>query len=407
MNLNLNQFSSGSNIKESLSNSLKSLQQEESSGAKIEEPRSYKRIFYKKIYSSPLNDYPIENISETENLLLKYGLLEALSVNYDEDKDLYELESGDRRFHALKNLFERYEKDSVDIADENEKSLYMKNIHGLYVDGIYCMVEHGLRDRDSVRARIIIHNETNRPFDPIRTASKINELAQIYTRQNENLPKNEKVNVNKKIAEELKGRYTVRQIIRYKNFDKLIDELKNVVIDLDMPMSEISNYHTMTAEEQSALAQYIRQYYHKGEKLELPTKDLIKEILETTLSDQLEEQDKFQTEIHKQQISVNAPVEALQDIQIHDKLDTNGLEKLKATAAKKIKEAAEKKDKKITTTLATIRKKTKQLEKTVEVYITEAEEGAEKLEIENELKSTIEILSSIINILKGEKDNDK
>lgn len=52
------------------------------------------------------------------------------------------------------------------------------------------MVEKGDTDRDSVRARIIVHNESVRPFDALRTAEKINELAEIYTRQNKTYRKN-------------------------------------------------------------------------------------------------------------------------------------------------------------------------------------------------------------------------
>ena len=377
------------------------------------EPRSAKRILYTKIYSSPLNDYPIENLEETEDLLLLHGLLEPLSVNYDVDQDLYELESGDRRFHALKNLFERFENEFCTETD-TLKQLYQKNLHGLYVNGIYCMVENGDRDRDSVRTRIIVHNETARPFDAMRTASKINELSEIYTRQNASKPKSERINVNEKIAELLKGRYTVRQIIRYKNFDSLIEELKNVIINHEMSIAEISKYHSLSEEEQSVLAKYIEEYHIKGTKLELPSIEEIKESVENTISDEVtschlteskeaEEQDEFipsspladNQETQKIAVQNNPPLPEQQK---------NDLDSLKINAVKKLQETKSKKDTKINDAVDAITKKSKQLEKAVLSYITEEDSTILQLDVDNILSgidSAIELLNSIKSTLKG------
>lgn len=357
-------------------------------------PRTFKRISYQKIKSSELNDYPIDNIEEMEQLLLQYGLLNPLNVNYVEDNDIYELESGDRRLHALQNLFQRYE--NIDgVEDTVEYKLYRKNIHPLYVNGIDCMVEKGDTDRDSVRARIIVHNESVRPFDALRTAEKINELAEIYTRQNKNLPKEQRFNINQRIADDLKGKYTVRQIIRYKNFDSLIDELKEVVIKHGMSISEISTYHTLTVDEQALLAHYIKQYHIPGEKLTLPSIDEIRDMVDwTTESNNSSEEsssdiqpDNDNTGSIKEEITSDFPAE------------NEDFEELKKKAAKKLKENKDKQNDKIQSTALAIQKKTKQLERDFYNYLTDSEQ------IELDLSTFIKELETSIETLSNLKES--
>lgn len=391
--MNLNML--GNDLKDSAKQSLQGLgslnlsQEENRTSVPDTAPRTFKRISYQKIKSSELNDYPIDNIEEMEQLLLQYGLLNPLNVNYIEDNDIYELESGDRRLHALQNLFQRYENiDSVE--DTVEYKLYCKNIHPLYVNGIDCMVEKGDTDRDSVRARIIVHNESVRPFDALRTAEKINELAEIYTRQNKNLPKEQRFNVNQRIADDLKGKYTVRQIIRYKNFDSLIDELKEVVINHGMSISEISTYHTLAPDEQSLLAHYIKQYHIPGEKLTLPSIDEIRNMVDwTTESNSSSESP---SDIHannesKEETTSDLPVE------------NEDFEELKKKAAKKLKESKDKKDDKIQSTALAIQKKTKQLERDFYNYLTDSEQ------IELDLSTFIKELETSIETLSNLKES--
>ena len=329
-----------------------------------------------------------------EQLLLQYGLLNPLNVNYIEDNDIYELESGDRRLHALQNLFHAYE--NIDgVEDTVEYKLYCKNIHPLYVNGIDCMVEKGDTDRDSVRARIIVHNESVRPFDALRTAEKINELAEIYTRQNKNLPKEQRFNVNQRIADDLKGKYTVRQIIRYKNFDSLIDELKEVVINHGMSISEISTYHTLTVDEQALLAHYIKQYHIPGEKLTLPSIDEIRDMVDwTTESNNSSEEsssdiqpDNDNTGSIKEETTSDFPAE------------NEDFEELKKKAAKKLKENKDKKNDKIQSTAFAIQKKTKQLERDFYNYLTDSEQ------IELDLSTFIKELETSIETLSNLKES--
>lgn len=370
LELDIDKITSGLSIEKTMKKI--EIPEDSSNSASSADIREFKRIFYKKLKSSPLNDYPIENIEEMEKLLLSYGLLEPFSVSYVEDEDVYEIESGDRRYHSLLNLFQRYEKEDINSEDPFY-ILYMKNVHTLYLNGIYCMVENGPKDDDSKRSRIIIHNETNRPFDPIRTSSKLAELSEIYSRQNKALPFSERVNVNEKICQNLNGRYGVRQIIRYKNFDSLIDELKNVVVKYNMNISEISKYHNLTSEEQEVLAQYIEECYSAGRPVELPTMETIKDIVAATHN---EIQDKFSaTDNDKDEIPSEVDEVLFEEVNqdsVSD--DMASIQDLRSQAAKKIMEGKSKKEIKIKEAVNTLQKKSQNLEKVIISYIEESDE---------------------------------
>lgn len=368
--------------------------------------RIFKKIHYKKLKSSPLNDYPMENLEEMEHLLLSYGLLEPLSVNYIEDEDMYEIESGDRRFHSLLHLFEYYETEAA--VDSRMKELYDKNIHTLYENGIYCIVENGPMDTDSKRSRIIIHNETSRPFDPIRTSSRLAELSEIYSRQNQELPASERVNVNQRISQELNGRYGIRQIIRYKNFDSLTDELKKSAIKHNMSISQISTYHNLTKEEQSVLTQYIEEYAPLGKLKELPTPEDIKSITAEThkeIESEMTNKDSLPSDSPNPIENYHPPYENTEapDTSSQASADNpNSLQDLKKRAAKKIIENKDKKETKIKNTIDDLQKKSVQFEKAVLSYITDLPEPEpETAQLDkNQVIDSIELIVKKLNSIK-------
>ena len=84
--MNLNML--GNDLKDSAKQSLQGLgslnlsQEGNRTSVPDTAPRTFKRISYQKIKSSELNDYPIDNIEEMEQLLLQYGLLNPLNVTY-------------------------------------------------------------------------------------------------------------------------------------------------------------------------------------------------------------------------------------------------------------------------------------------------------------------------------------
>ena len=343
-NIDLNKITSGIDLKDTVKNLTESEKASEIDRQKL---RTYKEISFQKLKSSPLNDYPIIAVEEMENLILAYGLLEPLNVIYVEEEDTYEIESGDRRFHALQNLYQKYERENLEI----DRELYESNVHLLFIKGIPCMVENSSSSEDDRRARIIIHNESNRPFDPIRTSARLAELATIYTKQNSDLPPNsKKINVNERIAQELNGRYSVRQIIRYKNFDALTDNLKDVAVKYELNLSAISNYHSLNDFEQSVLAKYIDECYSAGKRIDLPTIAEIKDIVNDTMSLSEEQESSSDT------MSLDKEQESSSD---------TDLNLLKDRAAKKILEHKDKKENKVKDTLADLLKKTSILEKAV------------------------------------------
>ena len=281
------------------------------------------------------------------------------------------------------------------------------------------MVEHGERDRDSVRARIIIHNESTRPFDAMRTASKLNELFQIYTKQNNALPKSERVNVNQKIAEELKGKYTVRQIIRYKNFDKLTEELKNVIIKHNMNIAEISTYHTLTEKEQSILATYIENCASQGQKIKLPSIEELRNILAEISFEY--EQDNSTSEITEMEQENHSVIDnnitknideiepniALEDNQLVSTLEDNipseeNLATLKNKATEKLKEKQTKNHNKINDTISVLQKKSTQLEKVVFSHINTPNDTKEQSQLDlNFVLTGIDSIMQTLNSIKA------
>lgn len=334
----------------------------------ISEPRTFKRISYKKLKPSPLNDYPIDDIEEMESLLLNYGLLQNFSVHYDEESDIYEIESGERRYTAMGHLFKKYENCEESIKKTHEYQLYQQNLHGLYIQGIPCNVETLGKDNDSVKARIIIHNETDRPYDPIRTAAKIRELSDIYTRKNMQLPKSERFNVNQRIAAELNGKYSERQIIRYKNFDDLTPELKNEIINNDLPISEASKLHSLTEDEQHILTESLRKGHDEGIAITLPTAEEVRESIR-----EAEEESSYNFE------------------------DTgkSKLEQVKNEAAQKILTSKNKRENRIKDTVQILKKKTEQLLKDIDAYKSQNGKSPDYEELENDIHIIISNLSKI------------
>ena len=71
-------------------------------------PFNFKRIPREKIIFNENNDFSMENIEELANSLLKNGLEHNLTGHYDDDRDLYILESGERRIRALDLLNSKF-----------------------------------------------------------------------------------------------------------------------------------------------------------------------------------------------------------------------------------------------------------------------------------------------------------
>ena len=78
------------------------------------------------------NNFPMEKIESTANSILEFGLIHNLEVLYDEDQDIYILESGERRTRAIDLLIKRFGNYSGDPENVDYKN-YLKIYFALFV----------------------------------------------------------------------------------------------------------------------------------------------------------------------------------------------------------------------------------------------------------------------------------
>lgn len=212
-----------------------------------------KNIQKDQIRKNAKNDFPIVEIERLEWSILHFGLLEVLSVHYLPEVNMYELESGERRYTAITNLINKYGNAVPDDSEEYKN--YKKNVEQFDLNGIPCKVEN---DGDLLysEARLIISNAEKRPDDPVFLAKKTNDLAKIYAAINESLPEKERFNINQKIASDL-GMGT-RQVMRNKQFGSLDPALQQVLAE-KTGINEGARYHALSSDAQKKLAKDITE----------------------------------------------------------------------------------------------------------------------------------------------------
>lgn len=236
-----------------------------------EQPKSpldaYKIIPRHKIRLNAKNKYPLDEIDKLENYILSYGVLQDIMVIYSMEEDIYIVEAGHRRTTALDHLIERYKDWQGDIEDENYK-LYLKNVK-CYENGYVCKVidklkedvEYDLADEsldESVidsEIRLIITNEGSRNISPSVRAANIQRLSQLYEIKNRGKSRKEKININETIANEMN--ITKRQVINYKNLDKLIPELRELFNQNKLSLKAAIAYSALDEEAQSEIIKMI------------------------------------------------------------------------------------------------------------------------------------------------------
>lgn len=207
-----------------------------------------------KIRRNEKNEYPIIELDKLQNSILTFGLIEPLSVHFISEEDMYELESGERRFTAIQNLINKYTSDDIDKTSA-EYQLYRKNVEQFFLNGLPCKIENEAHPLYS-EARLIIANNEKRSDDPVFQSKMTSRLAELYTLINAELPENERFSINEKIAEDLN--LGTRQVIRNKQFGSLNPDLQNALIK-DKGINEGSRYHILSQEAQKQLAKDIQQ----------------------------------------------------------------------------------------------------------------------------------------------------
>lgn len=246
---------------------------------------AYKIIPRHKLRLNKRNDYPISEIAELEQYMLQWGVLQDILVIYSLEEDIYIVEAGHRRTTALDNLIKRY-RDWDGDPEDNLYLLYQKNIQQ-YEKGYVCKIVGRLEENvnydvpddqmdDSVidsEIRLIITNEGARnDIPPAVKARNINRLAQLYERKNLSLHnKEEKIKVNKTIAKQIG--ITERQVINYKNVDRLIPELKALFDQERFSLKVASSYSSLEPDAQLEIA----ATYQRGETVNAETVKTLKQ----------------------------------------------------------------------------------------------------------------------------------
>ncbi len=214
-----------------------------------------------KMVFSRENDYPIEAVEKLADSILELGLIHNIEVFYNEDEDIYIVDSGEQRTRAIDLLIETYR----DFKDKDSPAYkkYLRNVRLFEEKGYPCKVvmpindsslsaeEAALYDDLTRQIRIIEANETDRKKNPAVTRKKIEELDRLMKKRQELLSRSEKINVNEEIGKMLN--ITERQVTKYKAVERLIPELKELFDRNGITLNDGANYAKLSPEEQRQL----------------------------------------------------------------------------------------------------------------------------------------------------------
>lgn len=233
-----------------------------------------KSIYRHKIRLNKKNNYPREDLENMKESILRFGLQQNLTVAYLTEEDMYVIEAGETRTRTLDELISEFESYPEDSEDPRYL-LFKKNVLPYKLNGYPCkisaVISDGIQydyDADTDLAdvpdevidseiRLIITNEVSRTRTPSTIASNISRLNALYNRKNINAKNNnDKINVNKAIAENLD--LSVSQVKNYKAIDNLIPELKEEFEKNNITLKEGSNYSKLTESEQNMILNMIR-----------------------------------------------------------------------------------------------------------------------------------------------------
>lgn len=235
----------------------------------ISRPIVVKYIPRAKIVFNENNDYSQEEIEKLAESILYYGLIHIMESYYDEENDVYILESGERRTRAIDLLLEKYLNIKEEDTDSYEYQCFLKNVKG-FANGYPLNVKRPetidngelteLEKIDSL-LRLDEANMQVRDEDPLQKAKALERRKKLLQRRNELLPNSSRINVNKKLAEE--SGLKERTVMKYTSIiEKLIPELQEEFRKNSITLNEGSAYAQLTEDEQ----RYILQMLQNGEK---------------------------------------------------------------------------------------------------------------------------------------------
>ena len=230
-------------------------------------PFNFKRIPREKIIFNENNDFSMENIEELANSLLKNGLEHNLTGHYDDDRDLYILESGERRIRALDLLNSKFGSVTrINELPESEQEnfvLFRSNILPLLTEGIPFKVnsfskehndENGNR-LDEIRSELRKYatNLDVRQFTPKERSDYISKVKKLLEEEASLLGKNK---VTKDEIADAIG-ISRRQLHKYELLDSLIPRFKELFENKKLRIEAVSTLSGLTEEEQQAICNRI------------------------------------------------------------------------------------------------------------------------------------------------------
>ena len=230
-------------------------------------PFNFKRIPREKIIFNENNDFSMENIEELANSLLKNGLEHNLTGHYDDDRDLYILESGERRIRALDLLNSKFGSVTrINELPESEQEnfiLFRSNILPLLVEGIPFKVnsfskehndENGNR-LDEIRSELRKYatNLDVRQFTPKERSEYISKVKKLLEEEASLLGKNK---VTKDEIADAIG-ISRRQLHKYELLDSLIPKFKELFENKKLRIEAVYTLSGLTEEEQQSICNRI------------------------------------------------------------------------------------------------------------------------------------------------------
>lgn len=243
-------------------------------------PIVIKYIPRKKIIFNEKNDYNQEEIDKLAESILNYGLIHVMEAYYDEENDLYILESGERRTRAIDLLLDKFLNTEPD--DSYEYQCFLKNVkefaNGYPLNVKHLEMENGvLTELEQINSQLRLDeaNQQIRSEDPLQKAKALERRKMLLQRKKELLP-DEKMNILNTLAEQTG--MTKRSVMKYTAIaEKLIPELQEEFKKSNISLNEGSAYAQLTEEEQN----YILQLIRNGEKASKQEIDQLRMLLKT------------------------------------------------------------------------------------------------------------------------------
>lgn len=362
---------------------------------KLEEPSvsmpfNFKFIARDQIEFNSNNSFEQKDIDKLADSILNLGLIHNLEATYDEEKDKYILDSGERRTRALDSLFERFNEENIQKEPDNLIALFNKNISGFkkgYPVNVKRVSEETSKlDMIDAELRLIAANIEVRDDDSIKRLENISKYKSLLQQKNVLLPADSQININAYIAE--KEEISERQVRKYNNVLSLIPELQELFKTGDVTLSDSPSLAKLTESEQLEIANLIAS----GQKLNAKEYQILKdksEKLSLVISEQEEQIKKAEEEKKEINSKFNLEIERLkQDLTKEPSIKQDSKEiqeKIKASE-EKYKAALEGKEKALREQEQKIAELNSQLKETKENSLE-----ADKEKILNDAKHAINI----------------